>query len=51
MTALAAANEPLGKGGHQIDLHQLDTILAGYDVQPRMKIQLKNELSRQGLPK
>jgi hypothetical protein len=49
VTALAAANEPLGKGGHQIELHQLDTVLAGYDVQPRMKIQLKNELSRQGL--
>lgn len=51
VTALAAANEPLGKGGHQIDLHQLDTVLAGYDVSTRLKIQLKNELSRQGLLK
>jgi hypothetical protein len=51
VTALAAAGEPLGKGGHRIDLHQLDTVLAGYDVQPRIRIQLKNELGRQGLLK
>jgi hypothetical protein len=51
VTALAAANEPLGKGGHRIDLHQLDSVLAGYDVSPRIRMQLKNELIRQGLLK
>jgi hypothetical protein len=32
VTALAAANQPLGSGGHTIDLYQLDQVLAGYDV-------------------
>ena len=51
VTALAAAGQPLGSGGHQITVHQLDTLLAGYDVQPRIRIQLKQELMKQGLMK
>ena len=51
VTALAAAGQPLGSGGHRIDLHDLDLKLAEYDLQPVRRIQLKNELGRQGLLK
>jgi hypothetical protein len=49
VTALAAAGQPLGAGGHKITIYELDQLLAQYDIPVRKRLQLKCELGRQGL--
>jgi hypothetical protein len=49
VTALAAAGEKLGSGGHRINLYDLDQKLAGYDIPLMRKMELKTLLIRQGL--
>jgi hypothetical protein len=51
LQALAAAGQPLGSGGHGIDAHEFDGILAGFDIDTRKRIQLKTMMRHQGLLK
>jgi hypothetical protein len=47
--ALAAAGQPLGRSGEKIDIHSLDQVLKNYDIDTRRRLQLKCEMTRQGL--
>jgi hypothetical protein len=49
VTALAAAGDVLGKGGHKIALHELDAQLKKCNLRTDQRIQLKSALMRQGL--
>jgi hypothetical protein len=49
VTALAAAGQPLGSGGHSIGTYELDGELAKFDIKTQDKIQLKLLLTREGL--
>jgi hypothetical protein len=47
--ALAAAGQKLGAGGARINVHELDAILATYDINLQKRMQLKAAMSQQGL--
>ena len=47
--ALAASGQPLGKGGHQIDLYDLNKALARRQLSTSQKMQLKASMGRHGL--
>jgi hypothetical protein len=47
--SLAAAGEPLGKGGHKISVVELDAQLKKCEMRVEQRLQLKSALIRQGL--
>lgn len=49
VTALAASNQPLGKSGLKISVADLDMVLRDYDIPVQKRMQLKAEMTRQGL--
>ena len=49
ITAVAAAGKPIGLAGVKIDVHALDAVLAGYEIDTRKRMQFKTMLRRQGV--
>jgi len=49
LTALAAANKPLGTTSFQVDVHALDRVLTKAEIRVEDRMRLKTALRREGL--